>query len=215
MNGITLRRALVVALAVPAFVACSSTQQNSAEAAGDIMPAQDIEVVPISASEAEMLRRMTDANRLGHMAMGDSVEVVMAQMAEQRTKNDDVLKYARQMDVDHNTSLLAERNLGKTSGLGINTMANELKLSHMGRMVDSIGPQISEVTFDRNYILAMVQMHTHMLGELQEMQASARNQAVRDHIAATIPVVQGHLNRARDIAHKYDYASKKKLGIKP
>lgn len=214
MKSIALPRALVIALAVPAFVACSHTQTTSL-ANGEIAPATDIEVVPISASEADMLRRMTDANRLGHMAMGDSVEVVMAQMAEKRSKNDDVLNFARQMDVDHNTSLMAERNLAKTTGLGINTMTTELKLSHMGPMVDSIGPQISEVTFDRNYILAAVQMHSHMLGELQELQASAHNQALRDHIAATIPVVQGHLNRAREIAHKYDWASKKKLHLNP
>jgi len=62
--------------------------------------------------------------------------------------------------------------------------------------------------FDRNYILSQVQMHQHMLGELQVMQDVAKNASVRDHVKATIPVVQAHLDRARDIAKKYDYGHK-------
>jgi predicted outer membrane protein len=116
-----------------------------------------------------------------------------------------VLNYAREMDTDHSTHLQAERTLAKTSGVGIHTLANELKMSHMGRMVDSIGPQISEATFDRNYILAQIQMHQHMIGELQILQNVAMNPLVRDHVKATIPVVQAHLDRAKAIAKKYQF----------
>lgn len=199
-------RGAVAALAAPAFIACASTHRNDMAAAGTLNLTDA--TAALSSSEVTMLQRMTDPNILGHMAMGDSVEIVMAQYAEHRTKNDDVLNFARMMDVDHSSHIEAERSLATTSGVGIHTLANELKTSHMGPMVDSVGPQISELKFDRNYILAQVQMHQHMLGELEVLQGVAKNDRVRDHVKATIPVVQAHLDRAREIAKKYDYGHK-------
>jgi predicted outer membrane protein len=200
-------RGVVAALAAPAFIACASTRQSNSLSAGGTLHLTDA-TAALSSSEVGMLQRMTDPNILGHLAMGDSVEIVMAQFAEHRTKNDDVLAFARMMDVDHSGHLAAERTLATTSGVGIHTLANELKTSHMGPMVDSIGPQISELKFDRNYILAQIEMHQHMLGELEVLQDVARNDMVRDHVKAAIPIVQAHLDRARAIAKKYDYGHK-------
>lgn len=212
MKGSALQRATVLALTIPAFVACASARRSDTSmAAGTIAVPATIEVPPISRSEADLLRRMTDPNILGHIAMADSVEAVMAQFAQQRTKNDDVLQFARQMNVDHNTDRQAVENLARTTGAGMHTIVGELRMSHMGTLVDSVGPQISEVTFDRNYILANVQMHEHMLGELEALQGTAQNPAIRDHVTAMIPVVQAHLDRARAIARKYDYASRRAL----
>lgn len=211
MKSTTVLRILIGAIAAPAFVACASTQTSDTSAAGALAVPNVIEIVPVSASEAVMLRRMTDPNILGHVSMSDSVEVVMAKFAQQRTKNDDVLDFARKMDVDHSTDMQAVRNIAQTTGLGMHTIVGELAMSHMGAMVDSVGPQISGMTFDRNYILANVQMHQHMLAELETLHASAQNATVREHLAQMIPTVQSHLDRARDIARKYDWASRKAL----
>jgi predicted outer membrane protein len=200
-------RGVVAAVAAPAFIACASTHSNSVMSSAGTLNLTDA-TRALSSSEVNMLERMTDPNILGHIAMNDSVEIVMAQFAEHRTKNDDVLNFAREMDVDHSSDIAAERTLGTTSGVGIHTLANELKASHMGPMVDSVGPQISEMTFDRNYILSQVEMHQHMLGELEVLQGVAKNDMVRDHVRAVIPVVQSHLDRARAIAKKYDYGHK-------
>lgn len=200
-------RGAVVAMAAPAFIACASTQQRDDLSSAGTLNLTDA-TAALSSSEIDMLQRMTDPNILGHMAMGDSVEIVMAEFAQTRTKNDDVLNFARMMNSDHSVHRDQMRNLATTSGVGIHTLANELRVSHMGRMVDSIGPQISEMKFDRNYILAQVEMHQHILGELQVLEGVAKNDMVRDNIRATIPVVQAHLDRARAIAKKYDYGHK-------
>jgi putative membrane protein len=200
-------RGVVVAVAAPAFIACASTRQHDSLSAAGTLNLTDA-TAAISPSELNMLQRMTDPNILGHIAMGDSVEIVMAEFAMNRTKNDDVLNFARMMNSDHTTDLNNERALATSSGVGIHTLANELKVSHMGPMVDSVGPQIAETKFDRNYILSQIEMHQHILGELQVLQGVAKNEMVRDHINAVIPVVQAHLDRAREIAKKYDYGHK-------
>jgi predicted outer membrane protein len=211
MKGNRLMGMILTAAATTAFVACASTPQYDTASAAGNLSLLDAPPVTLSADELTMLSRMTDANILGHVAMADSVEVVMAEFAEKRTMSDDILAYARRMDTDHSTHLLKTRDLAGTTNVGIHTIVGEMKASHMGEMVDSIGPQKSEVNFSRNYVLSQVQMHRHMLAELNELAAVAKNAAVRDHITATIPVVQGHLNDAIALARKYDYASKKSL----
>jgi len=200
-------RGAVVPMAAPAFIACASTHSRDNLSSAGTLNLTDA-TAAVTPSEVDMLQRMTDPNILGHMGMADSVEIVMAEFAQTRTKNDDVLEFARMMKSDHTVHRDAVRSLGTTTGVGIHTLANELKVSHMGRMVDSIGPQISELKFDRNYILAQVEMHQHILGELQVLQDVAKNDMVRNDIRATIPTVQLHLDRARAIAKKYDYGHK-------
>jgi predicted outer membrane protein len=214
MKKHSLTRTLAIALAAPAFVACASTQTQAnptSTMAGGTLAADVIQTVPITTTESELLHRMSNANILGHISLGDSVEQVMAKLAESRTKNDDVLNFARMMDVDHSTDMMQVKDLAKSTGAGMYTISGEMKVAHMGRMVDSLGPQISELTFDRNYILANVQMHQHMLGELQTLQGVTTMPAIRDHITAMLPIIQNHLTRAQEIARKYDYASKHAL----
>jgi putative membrane protein len=162
----------------------------------------------LSPRESEMLRSMTDPNILGHMAMADSVEIVMGKLALNRSKTDAVDNFARQMISDHTASLDAEHAIARHDGMGMQTMVGELNVSHMGPMVDSVGPTISEATFDRNYLLSQVQMHRHILAELQTLQDVARDPAVREHVVAAIPVVTQHMNRAHDLAVQRGYMKK-------
>jgi hypothetical protein len=77
-------RGVVAAMAAPAFIACASVRQSDTMSAAGTVNIPD-ETATLSVSEVDMLRRMTDPNILGHMAMADSVEVVMAEFAEHRT----------------------------------------------------------------------------------------------------------------------------------
>src|SRR4051812_38525682 len=89
---------VVAATAFAAIAACASTQQYDTGSAAGTISLLDAPPATLNADELNMLHRMTDANILGHVAMGDSIEVVMAQFAERRTKTDDVLQFARRMD---------------------------------------------------------------------------------------------------------------------
>lgn len=202
-------RTFVAVLAIPAGMACASTHHSqTVSSAGSVSLTDTPRNATLSPREAEMLRRMTDPNILGHMAMADSVEIVMGKLALNRSKTDAVDDFARQMISDHTASLDAEHAIARRNGVGMETIVGELNISHMGPMVDSVGPTISEASFDRNYLLAQVQMHRHILAELQTLQDVARDAAVREHIAAAIPVVTQHMNRAHDLAVQRGYAKK-------
>jgi putative membrane protein len=202
-------RTFIAVLAIPAGLACASAHHSqTVSSAGSVSLTDTPRNAVLSSRETEMLRSMTDPNILGHMAMADSVEIVMGKLALNRSKTDAVDDFARQMISDHTASLDAEHAIARHDGMGMQTMVGELNVSHMGPMVDSVGPTISEATFDRNYLLSQVQMHRHILAELQTLQDVARDRAVREHVVAAIPVVTQHMNRAHDLAVQRGYLKK-------
>jgi predicted outer membrane protein len=67
----------------------------------------------------------------------------------------------------------------------------------------------SDVTLDRHYVMSQVQLHQHVLAELEALQSVAKNPAVRDEIAATIPVVRDHLARAHAHAVEKGFGKKR------
>lgn len=203
------RKFLVLAAAVaalPAFAACAANPPIRGTAAGVVSPASNSLMLPsLMPSEVELLQRMTDPNILGHIAMGDSVELVMASLAVQRSRSADVLDLARRIIDDHSNSLSRGRDIARKTGLGMHTIAGELALSHMGPWVDSVGPRISDVRIDHNFLIAQIEMHQHMLAEMNTLLTVARDSSVRWHIETDIPTLTDHLERARALAVKRQY----------
>jgi predicted outer membrane protein len=163
---------------------------------------------PLPPSEAQLLSGMSDANILGHLAATDSLEVALSDTAILHSKSDTVLKYARSMRAMHLASLNAVKVIAKETGLGLTTMTGELRRTHMFATPDSV-TNASDLTIDRHYVLGQIELHQHMIGELELLQTVAKNPRVRDHIAAEIPNERQNLAKARALAHVLGYEVKR------
>lgn len=187
-----MKRALVYVLAISAITRVADAQKISATLAADPTP-------PLAPSEVRFLRGFSDANVLGHLIVLDSVEAAVAKAALRRSKSDAVLANAKEMLAAHSSSMNAVKQIGKQTGIGPTMIVGELKKSHMGASVDSVDIA-SDLTVDRHYIMSQVEMHEHMLAELETLRGVARNPAIRAHIDAEIPAVREHLAKAHDLA---------------
>ncbi len=154
---------------------------------------------PLNAREARVLRGMSDANILGHLAATDSVEVALSDTTIIKSKSDQVLAYAKMMRAAHLSSMHAVELIAKQTRIGRNTLANELNVTHLFSTPDSVS-NASEQTIDRHYITEQIAIHRHVLAELQLLQGVVKNQRAREHIDAAIPAVRDHLARAVAIA---------------
>ena len=154
---------------------------------------------PLNAKEARVLSGMSDANILGHLAATDSVEVALSDTTITKSKSDQVLAYAKMMRSAHLGSMHAVDVIAKETGIGRNTLAGELRITHLFSMPDSVG-NASEREIDRHYITEQIAIHRHVLAELQLLQGVVKNERAREHIDAAIPAVRDHLARAVAIA---------------
>jgi predicted outer membrane protein len=205
----TIARSLTTALALSAAGVLSlGAQQDQSSSAAGTLALPRYTAAPIGVSETELLRRMSDANILGHLATMDSVEIDLSEWTAGLSKSDAVTAYAKQMDATYRNKLNRDHQLGQETGIGLTTMAGELKRSHIGPAVDSVR-NASDASLDRHYMLSQVQFHEHMLGELAILQSTAQHPKIREHIAAQIPILQDELSRARAIAVSKGYISSK------
>ena len=164
---------------------------------------------PLLPSEAKFLRSFDDANIIAHLVATDSVEMSMAQAAIRQSKSDEVLAYAKSMLAEHGQARMADRQIARKSGIAPALIVGEMKKSHMGASIDSVDVA-SNLTVDRHYMLSQVEMHQHMLAELETLRGVAKNADLRAHIDAEIPKVREHLAKAHEIAVTKGFESKQK-----
>lgn len=177
----------------------------------DTMTADDADMGMFGIPDTQLLQGMTDENILAHLAMGDSMEIRMAQHALQQTQTQSVRDFANTLIADHTASLQQGRTAAQQAGLtpqlavgdtagmrmmdhmnmsSMSSMSGNMNMSHGGTMAYS----------DANFIRHNVMMHRHMLSELQTLSGVARSDAVKSTVTASIPVVQKHLTTAQQLA---------------
>ena len=153
----------------------------------------------LNGREARVLRGMSDANILGHLAATDSVEVALSDTTITKSTSDQVLAYAKMMRAAHLGSMHAVDVIARETRIGRNTLAGELNITHLFSQPDSVS-NASDQTIDRHYITEQISIHRHVLAELQLLQGVVKNERAREHIDAAIPAVRDHLARAVAIA---------------
>jgi len=202
-------RPILGALAMSAFVACSSNQGyvSAASAAGTVNLAASA-IPTLDASEVQLLRGMSDADVLGHVITVDSIEVATADSALATVKTDAVLQYARLMHRAHSQSLRRDRELAEQAGITPVTMFGGLRASHIAASLDSIR-QASDLTLDYHYVMSQVELHEHVLSELQQFRGVAKNPAVVREIDEVITMISDHLVRAHALAVERGYEKKR------
>jgi predicted outer membrane protein len=206
---ISIARPLVALFAISALAATASAQQKgSSSTASGTVDLSAYPIPPLDASEQQLLRGMSDADILGHFITVDSMEVATADSAIRILKTDDVLAYARLMHAAHTEHWKHDRDVASQAGITPITIFGGLKASHVAASLDSVHAA-SDVTLDRHYVMSQVELHQHVLAELEELQKVAKNPAVRDEISATIPVVRDHLARAHALAVEKGFEKKR------
>lgn len=196
-----------LAAAVALSAGCASTRARMGTAAGTI-PTVDasMNIPALSSSDIAMLRGMSDANILNHLATGDSLEIAMAQVAVNRSDNDELVAFARQMIGDHSRNLNASRALSLHYNIPMTMMPGDTSGIALFNTLDALNAATSTAQFNADYVRSQIALHQRMLAELETLQGVARDQAVRQHIANTIPVVENHLRRAQTVANDLGFS---------
>jgi len=188
--------ALVAMLAISAAAACS---RNSAYMSGGDVDLSMATPATLTSTEVTMLRQMSDADIIGHMIAVDSLEMALSDTALKVVKQGMVSAYAKQMHLAHDDDWKSLKDVASSTGLIPTRDVSRLRFSHVAAGVDSVR-KTSDLTTDQQFMRAQIELHAHALAELQTLQSVPRSAALRQHIAAMIPVVQDHLARARAMA---------------
>ncbi|MGI9107891.1 MAG: DUF4142 domain-containing protein [Pyrinomonadaceae bacterium] len=128
-------------------------------------------------------------------AMGGMAEVEMARVALTKASSDSVKQYAQKMIDDHTKA--NEELMGIATSKGINVApAPDAKMQAMMMKME----KLSGAEFDREYIKnAGNKDHMKMEKLFRDESAKGKDADLKAFAAKTLPVVQMHLQMARDL----------------
>ena len=122
------------------------------------------------------------------------MEVQLGQLAQQRAVTPAVKQFGQRMVNDH-TSL--QNQLTNTASQNGVSFTPSLSSDHQKQI--SQLQSINALQFDRAYMTAMIQDHQNDVAKFQSQSSAAHSAPVRSLIANSLPVLQQHLDLARQV----------------
>lgn len=170
---LTLRTAVgAVALGLVAFSALPAAAQSSAMTKGDQTLLKDI-------------------------AQANIAEIESGKLALDKSSNDGIKKFAQMMVDDHGKALTDVQALASTKGV---TLPTEPDMKHKAVAVEF--KALKGSTFDSRYVKqAGVGDHEATEKLLKKTQAKAKDADLKALATKMLPVVDGHLQHAHELAH--------------
>lgn len=136
-----------------------------------------------------------DQNLIKDMAQANLTEIQAGKLAQQKTRNEQVRKFAQKMIDDHTKALQEVQQLAQSKGVDLPT---EPDWQHR-KMAERLGA-LSGDAFDRRYMSqAGVDDHkqTHKL--LERVQSRARDADIKALASKMMPTVEQHLNEGQQL----------------
>ncbi len=134
------------------------------------------------------------ATTAGHI---NKAEVQLGQLAQSKASNPDVKAFGETMVQDHTQ---AEAKLKEAADKAGVTLPDTLDRKHQD-LLEQL-QQKSGAAFDTMYINTMVQGHEQAVQMLKEASAQLSSEPLKQWASQSLPIIQGHLERARAIQQK-------------
>jgi putative membrane protein len=156
---------------------------------------------------SEPFTRLDSREFVNRMAVAGMAEVELAKLASERAINPDVKAFAQMMVRDHSRANDELARIAKQLDIEVPTQLDPMHRELVDRLSKLKGAE-----FDREYMSAMVEGHEDVAGLLRSFTAADRpigtagrargEQALTEWAMKTMPVVERHLERARQIQQK-------------
>jgi putative membrane protein len=151
---------------------------------------------PITAASSSDATPVARDAYVGMAAASDLYEIQSSQLAQTRARSPAVLDFAQMMIADHTNTTRQLTAAAQASGMG--PVAPAL-LPMQARMMDQLSAAPAD-GFDRVYLDQQVQAHQTALALHSNYARNGDTPQLRTVAAAATPIVQGHLDRVRQLA---------------
>lgn len=134
-------------------------------------------------------------------AAAGKAEIAMAKLAQQKSSNDRVKAYAKQLEQDH---LKADAELQKIVGSALkpDPQLEAKSQEHLEHL-----KQMSGAEFDRSYIMQMVDDHKMVSSEFEKYSSSGSHAGLKNFAQKTLPTLKQHLQQAEQLQRQFATSS--------
>lgn len=150
-----------------------------------------------STSEAQKSAKLTDPEIASIAVTANQVDIAYAKIAEQKSKDPEVIKFAQTMAKDHQSVIDQAVDLVKKLGVTPkdNPTSKSLKAGEI--KTEKLLHSKSGKAFDKAYINNEVAYHKEVIAEVQNVLIpDAQNAALKGLLQNVLPVLKTHLSHA-------------------
>lgn len=139
---------------------------------------------------------MSDQQFVDFAAQTDMVEANLGQLAQDVADSQAIKDYGKMLDTDHTANYQQLTAAAQQANL---TVPNAID-DHNNKTL--IGPfhALKGAAFDRKFVPAMISGHTKAIAIFKKEADDAQNPAIKSYAQESIPVLQKHLDDAKDLA---------------
>lgn len=145
----------------------------------------------------KMSGTMTDANFVKELAAGGMKEVEAGKIASERATHADVKKFAQQMVTDHTRNNEKLKNIARERQIDLPTKLDAAHTADKTKLESQRG-----ANFDAAYMDSQVRDHEKTVQLLTRQINSGQDAKLKAFAQETLPVVQHHLEMAKDLQKK-------------
>jgi putative membrane protein len=152
-----------------------------------------------AAGDVDMFAGWGDGNIIHYVIVGDSMEVEIARLAETRAASAEVREFARMLRTDHSAYLAEDLEMAKDEDLGRTPHPNDHGLTRLTNVWSELNG-LNGSAFDRAFLRHIAMKHQNSIAAYRTLEPSARDDDLEKLLEDRVPLLERHLNRAREIA---------------
>jgi putative membrane protein len=138
---------------------------------------------------------MTDQQFVDFAGQTDMVEINLGKLAQESASSQAVKDYAQMLITDHSKDFNQLYDVAHEAKL---TRPDAIDSENNKKMIDPF-QKLKGAAFDRHYIQEMVAGHTKAIAIYKKESADAENPAVKTYAENAIPVLEKHLDGAKEL----------------
>jgi putative membrane protein len=150
---------------------------------------------PLLAQKKAAATAMTDQQFVDFAGQTDMVEINLGQLAQNSASSQAVKDYAQMLVTDHTKDFNQLYDVAHQANL---TRPDAIDAEHNKMMIDPF-QKLKGAAFDHRYIQEMVAGHTKAIAVYKKEAADAQNPALKTYAENALPVLQKHLDGAKDL----------------
>lgn len=140
---------------------------------------------------------------LKQAAVGGAAEIQLGQMAEKKASNPQVKQFGARMVKDHSKNADLLTQVAQSQNVSLPTRLTPKYQNAQSQLSREAGPQ-----FDSAYMKMMVQDHMKTVAKFKKEAATSQDPTVKKYAQESLPVLESHLQEARQIASQLKQGAK-------
>jgi putative membrane protein len=173
----------------------SARLADSAAAASNMTP-------PAATAPADTAPAMTDANIVFILDQANAADSALGSLASSKGTSADVKSFGKLMVGEHHALRAQGQALAKKLNVTPQAPANDQSEMQAKQEMDSLTAAAKGAAWDKAYIAYEVGYHQAVLDVATKALAAAQNAELKSLIQQAAPVIQKHLDRAKEIQGK-------------